>query len=115
MIMKIKKMVFSLVVIVGLVITLALGAQAAQGWFLGYTVSTAGPIVVAGGATVNRIGGTFTKTSSPTLNCWFTSGREKEMLAVALTALANGKTVDLLVDTTVVNSRYTIMDMMIKP
>jgi hypothetical protein len=37
------------------------------------------------------------------------------MLAVALTALANGKTVDLLVDTTVVNSRYTIMDMMIKP
>jgi hypothetical protein len=113
--MKSKKLVLSLLVAVGLVMTLALAAQAAQGWYLGYTVSACGPIVVSGGATVNRIGGTFTKTSAPTINAWFTSGREKEMLAVALTALANGKTVDLLVDTTVVNGRYTIMDMLIKP
>jgi hypothetical protein len=114
--MKHRKIAFMLLLAAGLVMSLVLGAQAAQGWYLNYSVASVGPMVVAGGATVNRIGVTLTKIGGApaTINAWFTAGREKEMQATALSAIVYGKRVDALVDTTVVNNRYTIIDLLVK-
>jgi hypothetical protein len=112
--MKTGKIVFLLLMTVSLVMSGALGAQAAQTWYLDYYIDSAG--VYTAGVTTSRVAISLLHTEAePPIDCWATATREKEMLTNALAAFANNKTVDVLVDTTLVDGRVTILDLLVKP
>lgn len=111
--MKSKKMVL---LVATLCFVMAMPVMSHAYWnATGCTVSEAGAYTINSqtDTPLSKLGGVFT-TATDLLTCFFAVGREKEMLAVALTAMANGKKVDIYIDTVLTDGRYTVMNMSIK-